>query len=1790
MKILWIILVGLWLLNEAECGQTRQKHLGSRKYGRGRTGRKYRVRRQPLCEHGSCYPAVGNLLTGRAGRLHASSTCGLHEPQKYCVVSDLNKNMCYICDSRRHNAETSHRIQNVVPSFSSGPVRTWWQSENGLQDVSIRLDLEAEFHITHMIITFKTFRPAAAVIERSVNLGRTWQPYRYFAYDCANVFPGIPVRKQLWVGDVVCESRYSAIEPSSNGELIFKVLDPRLLIMDPYSKRIQDLLRVTNLRVNFTRLHTLGDNLLHPHTKVQQKYYYAVYEMVVRGNCFCYGHASQCIPVKRTEVMVPGMVHGRCLCTHNTAGINCERCKKFHMDTPWAPARDRHAYACKRCNCNGHSDKCYFDMAAFIASGNVSGGVCDDCQHNTAGRHCQLCRPSYYRHPRHNARSHDACVPCNCDKRGTKDGGHCDGLTNPTLGQIGGGCRCKANVEGDRCDRCKPGHFGLDINNYMGCHPCACDPRGTVSGTATCDPLTGSCTCKRMVTGLRCDQCQKGHWGLSFAEPNGCYPCTCDFGGAYDDMCNPVDGQCHCRPHMQGKSCTHPAPGYFCMETYSNVYEAEAAHLVHSSANMVTVVRRRKRIGEVTWTGSGFTKMHDGTGLEFSISDISHSMYYHVVIRYELETWEKWRAELTVLGWSTDVLSSECESFNPMVYKQEVKLHKSSRNVAFPEAVCLKKGVIYTVRIHLWSEASVKPRPSTTLLIDSIVLRPGMSRLLQQGEASLRPGMLGCLLSPLQRLQRMPHHNCTQILCSISAIIHDGAIPCACDRLGSKSDICAAIGGQCPCHPLVTGRKCDTCTPQTYGHRPGSCKPCRCDPRGSAKEVCDARTGQCECHVGKAGLRCDKCEPGHWEYPRCLPCNCRGKADHCDANTGICLNCRGNSTGRHCENCLDGYYEHPGVGPGCIQCPCPGHPRNRVNAHSCHRHHVTRHMVCQCLPAYRGKKCELCAVGHYGHPLSPHGHCRPCDCSGNTDMMAEDSCHPQTGECLKCLHNSAGPHCAVCRDGYHGNASLQQCKECQCNPLGTNPEACSLSGGLCRCQHITGKCPCLPGVHGHTCSRCNLGYWGLHSGGGCKPCRCNPTHSVGSRCHPDTGQCHCLHGYGGLTCDSCQEDHWGRADTYCLPCNCSHLGVATSGRICKASTGHCLCRDGATGRRCEKCMRGFHREQGRPCKECHVCFKLWNKAISELLTEAAELFSRPLDMCMGNSSWNGELDEVERIIDEVREIMDTLPDLNSPVHDFQNQISQTWRKVEALSRTLNTSRSEVEDIDRWLKHALVEVASIGRETIKLDRMLQEIRQQKDNLPDATSTSAPDIVVLSYIKDIKEAYAKSSKAEEQTIQAATGPRSPIRRSESIRKQTTNVFENALKIQQNNTNIVKNMSTLVNNVGVDNLSRKVCGSNMSKSCDEALSCGGTPCKESHGWWCGGDRCKGLAQLSKNTLNDANAASIAVAELLTNLSRQLSQVEKVKKNASDAKSIANKSVLRASDAIEIVQNASGGIDDILRRYNDFSIGVHPSEVEDLAFKALNITLPASDAEINMLIAQITSALEAFDKIDVKLTLEAVQNMSKKAQDARKQALKTNSEVEKAKRTLNEVDIIQKDTEQKMDVANDRVQKSSEELEQAKLQMRAVDLNMSETGYRLARLGAAVKQLQMKTNIITDMVEEIKEDVNNSSKDAQQVDQNLQTVSLNLDNLQEKYADKAKVSASINGRIGDLVEKLVDITDVQNMLQKIKDQKKKISEQKEMMQARQKQIENMNKEVKVYKKKIDDVILKYNHCALLR
>lgn len=75
-----------------------------------------------------------------------------------------------------------------------------------------------------------------------------------------------------------------------------------------------------------------------------------------------------------------------------------------------------------------------------------------------------------------------------------------------------------------------------------------------------------------------------------------------------------------------------------------------------------------------------------------------------------------------------------------------------------------------------------------------------------------------------------------------------------------------------------------------------------------------------------------------------------------------------------------------------------------------------------------GPRCDECASGYYGDPSKIGGQCQPCRCSNNIDLSDPEACDKHTGQCLKCLYNTEGPDCGVCKSSYYGDASRRNCR------------------------------------------------------------------------------------------------------------------------------------------------------------------------------------------------------------------------------------------------------------------------------------------------------------------------------------------------------------------------------------------------------------------------------------------------------------------------------------------------------------------------------------------------------------------------------------------------------------------------------------------------------------------------------------------------------------------------------------------------------------------------------------------
>ncbi|XP_072320975.1 usherin [Eucyclogobius newberryi] len=222
---------------------------------------------------------------------------------------------------------------------------------------------------------------------------------------------------------------------------------------------------------------------------------------------------------------------GQCVCKDNVFDLRCDTCKPGYHTLD-----HRNSFGCLPCVC---------DM-----NGTLPGATCDiytgqcPCREGVEGAQCNNCAYNYYNlsTSTQSGWSH-SCVPCSCDHSGTVVGSVCDSTT--------GQCVCLSTRYGKDCSSCRPG-FYLSINASV-CVRCDCHPTGAVQNT--CESRTGQCVCSHpSVGGRRCDQCLDMYFGFNPGLGR-CQPCACDPVGSLNGSCHLDLGTCICKLLVTGDRC-----------------------------------------------------------------------------------------------------------------------------------------------------------------------------------------------------------------------------------------------------------------------------------------------------------------------------------------------------------------------------------------------------------------------------------------------------------------------------------------------------------------------------------------------------------------------------------------------------------------------------------------------------------------------------------------------------------------------------------------------------------------------------------------------------------------------------------------------------------------------------------------------------------------------------------------------------------------------------------------------------------------------------------------------------------------------------------------------------------------------------------------------------------------------------------------------------------------------------------------------------------------------------------
>ncbi|XP_042654043.1 laminin subunit alpha-3 isoform X2 [Tyto alba] len=555
------------------------------------------ARPEPSASRGtglSLHPPYFNLAA--AAGIWATATCGEAaagggRPELYCKLVGgpaaaplgraIQGQFCDYCNAA--DPSKAHPVTNAVDG-----TERWWQSpplSMGLKynEVNVTLDLGQLFHVAYILIKFANSpRPDLWILERSVDFGRTYTPWQYFAHskaDCLERFgkeANLPVRRD---SDVLCTTEYSRILPLENGEIVVSLVNGRPGAKNfTYAPSLREFTKATNIRLHFLRTNTLLGHLISKAQRdptVTRRYYYSIKDISIGGRCVCHGHAEVC-NAKSAE----NQYQFQCECQHNTCGETCDHCCPGYNQKQWQPATAGSTNICEPCNCHEHATDCYYDAdvdqrreSLNIHGHYEGGGVCINCQHNTAGINCEKCAKGYYRPYGVPARAPDSCIPCSCNLE------HAEGCEEGS-----GRCFCKENFQGENCERCADGFYGYPFcvripvypftspnpSDAMagdiiegGCKPgyfgpqcllCKCNLVGTQP--EVCDFL-GRCLCRSGVAGLQCDGCQPGRHSFP-----ACQECNCDAVGSVENTCGPR-GQCLCHSNYAGLKCDQCAPGYY---------------------------------------------------------------------------------------------------------------------------------------------------------------------------------------------------------------------------------------------------------------------------------------------------------------------------------------------------------------------------------------------------------------------------------------------------------------------------------------------------------------------------------------------------------------------------------------------------------------------------------------------------------------------------------------------------------------------------------------------------------------------------------------------------------------------------------------------------------------------------------------------------------------------------------------------------------------------------------------------------------------------------------------------------------------------------------------------------------------------------------------------------------------------------------------------------------------------------------------------------------------------------
>ncbi|KAJ8370727.1 hypothetical protein SKAU_G00107550 [Synaphobranchus kaupii] len=811
-------------------------------------------------------------------------------------------------------------------------------------------------------------------------------------------------------------------------------------------------------------------------------------------------------------------------------------------------------------------------------------------------------------------------------------------------------CGChEAGAGSDACEpfggqcQCRPNIIGRDCSQcatgYWGfpnCRPCNC-------GTRLCEQVTGECICPPRTMRPECVQCEPQAFGCHPLV--GCEVCNCSRPGitSPDVSCDTSSGQCRCKNNIIGRQCDRCSPGFY---GYPNCRQCDCNEA--GTENSVCDAVSGQCLCKENVEGARCDQCRVGTFHLDPTNPKGCTSCFCFGATDRCRSSEKRRTELVDMnGWvllggerqEVPVITSleqglvEADLGDvPDVYQD---LHWHAPRSYLGDKVS-SYGGYFRYRLHSQAmRGDVLALPAEASRPDVILKGNQMTLVYLEREYS-SPGV--------------PHEGTVHLVEGSFRHAQTGNVVSREELMmvlvGLESLQIRALHSQSAMGVGLSGAVLEGAESSSTGRHTSNVEICLCP-------------------ANYQGDSCQQCGPGYYRdtkglfLGKCVPCNCNSHSDQCLDGTGVCVAASNN------------------FAVGCVEKP--------------------GRMQCLCMPGYAGPHCERCAPGFYGNPMVLGSTCQPCQCHDNTDPnMLFSDCHPLTGDCQGCMHNSAGSHCQVCAPGFYGEAVIaKNCTKCNCSPCGTDT-----------CDPHTGQCHCKPGVTGAQCHVCENGAFGYETCAGCQRCDCDAAAALVQPCDPRNGTCACQPGVNGPHCRQCAPGYWDYGPTGCKKCSCK-------AGLCDPRTGECRhsvpVQNGAEPMRCHVCdscvIVLLEDLDGLSDGFVSVRRQLANLNASSIAW--AQLYS--LDESVANMT--NEINNYNNTLDESRMRADMLEseaqNINSDIDKLQEKVLLTSQKADNLADSSNRTQERATDLLKFIKGIMGDIGDIMSQVNRTSNVTDE---------------------------------------------------------------------------------------------------------------------------------------------------------------------------------------------------------------------------------------------------------------------------------------------------------------------------------------------------------------------------------------------------------------------------------------------------------------------------------------------------